>query len=147
MAIGAPSALRAVPLARSAASARSPSAPAAAVVRASAASTASGSVRLGGAAFLSAGAVGLSARARGADHALARKPVKKRVVAADAAAASADAPTAAADDKAKSLRIGLSITGWFFLNAVFGESSLLQHCVLLPPSVRDSPPTHAQEER
>lgn len=126
MVIGATFALRAVPLTRFTASARS-SSPAAAVHASSVASTNSsssgGRALFGGASFLSAGAVGLSARVRGADHALAHKSIKKRVVSADASA-SADASTAAAVEKAKSLRIALSISGWFFLNAVFGESSI-----------------------
>jgi len=80
------------------------------------------SARLGGAAFLGGGgALGLASRA---ERAIAPR-VQKRVVAAaaDAAAAMpAPVPEQAeeASENAKNLRIAASVTGWFFLNAVFG---------------------------
>lgn len=118
MSIGVPSALRAVALTRSTASARSSSCPASTLAPAAVVSSTAVKVhvRLGGSSFLSAGAVGLSARV---GHAITRKPVKKRVVSADASAA---APAAeGGEDKGKSLRVIASLSGWYFLNAVFGE--------------------------
>jgi len=123
--------LRAVPLARSAASPRSAT-PVAAGRASVAASTSSSNVRLGGASFLAAGAVGLSlcGRGREADHAPARTSAANRRV-VSASAASAAAPGTSEDDKGKTLRVAGSITGWFFLNAVFGGSlvriSLVAH--------------------
>ena len=75
------------------------------------------SARLGGAAFLGGGgALGLASRA---ERAIAPR-VQKRVVAAAAMPAPVPEQAEEASENAKNLRIAASVTGWFFLNAVFG---------------------------
>lgn len=108
-AIGAMSGLRAVPLARAAASAKQPAvAGARAPVMQSTA--APQGVRLASSAFLAPGAVGLTRRSVAPVASRSSRMVVK-----------AEAAEPEKKDNAQTLKVGLYIFGWYFLNAVFGE--------------------------
>lgn len=133
-AVGAISALRAVPLARTA-SARSSCAPALAAPRCCAVGGASTAPapKLGGASFLSTGAVGLSAGFSAGAIRASRAPAVRRGVVASAVVNAADAES---KDAGKTLRIASYIFGWYFLNAVFGACARARSS----RSTRESPP-------
>ena len=116
-AIGAMSGLRAVPLARAAASAKQPAvAGARAPVMQSTA--APQGVRLASSAFLAPGAVGLTRRSVAP---VASRSSRMVVKAEAASAAAVEAAEPEKKDNAQTLKVGLYIFGWYFLNAVFGE--------------------------
>ena len=73
--------------------------------------------KLGGASFLSTGAVGLSAGFSAGAIRASRVPAVRRGVVASAAVNAADAES---KDAGKTFRIATYIFGWYFLNAVFG---------------------------
>ncbi len=117
-AIGAMSGLRAVPLARTAASAKQP-------VRAQAvmpSAAAPREVRLASSAFLAPGAIGLTRRSVAP---VASRSSRMVVKAEAASAAAVEAAEPAEKDMTQTLKVSLYIFGWYFLNAIFGEFHLL----------------------